>query len=112
MIAWGPLRRGLLTERYLDPSKAGPGDRLYDEGILEDETGREGMEKVKKLHTIAQEQGITLGQLTLAYMLRLPGMGPVIPSASTVEQLESNAEAGKITLSEQQTSHVQEVLAS
>jgi hypothetical protein len=33
-VAWGPLARGLLTDRYLDLSKVGEGDRLYDEGIL------------------------------------------------------------------------------
>ena len=36
-----------------------------------------------------------MSQLTLSYMMTLPGMGPVIPAASTVAQLEQNALAGK-----------------
>ena len=34
-LAWSPLARGLLTDRYLVPSKAGKGDRLFDEGTLQ-----------------------------------------------------------------------------
>ena len=112
MVAWGPLRRGLLTHRYLEPSKAGPGDRLYDEGILEREAAPAVIAKLEKLDALAQEWGITLSQLALVCMLKLPGMGPVIPSASTVEQLESNAAAGTITLTEEQTNRVREVLSS
>ncbi len=112
LVAWGPLRRGLLTDRYLDPAKAGPGDRLYDEGILDRETAPAVIARLEKLHALAQEWGMTLSQLALVYMLQLPGMGPVIPSASTVEQLESNAEAGKITLTEEQSNRVREAIAS
>ena len=110
-VAWGPLRRGLLTDRYLDPSKAGKGDRLFDEGILDAEATAQTMAKIRNLHALAQEWSIKLNQLTLAYMLTLPGMGPVIPSASTVEQLESNAEAGKIILSDEQIERVKQALA-
>jgi hypothetical protein len=39
-----------------------------------------------------------------SYMLSIPGMGPVIPSSSTILQLELNAEAGKTKLSEDQNS--------
>jgi aryl-alcohol dehydrogenase-like predicted oxidoreductase len=35
-------------------------------------------------------------------MLGMSGMGPVIPSSSSVAQLESNAAAAKIVLSEDQ----------
>ncbi|HHV97800.1 MAG TPA: aldo/keto reductase, partial [Clostridiaceae bacterium] len=58
----------------------------------------------------AKEWGMELNQLALAYMLTLPGMGPVIPSASTVEQLKSNAEAGKIVLEKSQIEKVKEIV--
>lgn len=109
-IAWSPLALGLLTERYLDLSKVGSGDRLYDEGVLEEATKENVMEKVHKLADFAHELGLELNQLALAYMLTLPGMGPVIPSSSSVEQLESNAKAGKVVLSEEQLFQVKEIL--
>jgi len=60
---------------------------------------------------LSKKWGISISQLSLAYMLTLPGMGPVIPASSTVEQLESNAEAGKIVLSEEQRGEIREILA-
>ena len=37
-------------------------------------------------------------------------MGPVIPASSTVTQLESNAIAGKIKLSEEQQKQIKTIL--
>ena len=63
-----------------------------------------------RLAALAHEWDLALNQLALAYMLTLPGMGPVIPSASSVEQLESNGAAGKLTLNDEQKMRVKEVL--
>lgn len=109
-VAWSPLARGLLTGRYLLPDKAGKGDRLFDEGTLEKDTVRAVMTKVKKLAKLSDSWGIPLSQLTLAYMLTLPGMGPVIPSSSTVEQIEMNAGAGRIHLDMQQIEKIRKVV--
>jgi aryl-alcohol dehydrogenase-like predicted oxidoreductase len=109
-VAWSPLARGLLTGRYLDRSAVGPGDRLYDEATVERDTAGPVMEKLQTLSRLAREWDLTLSQLALAYMLALPGMGPVIPSVSNIEQLESNAAAGQVVLSDEQKSQVREVL--
>ncbi|NSW89126.1 MAG: aldo/keto reductase [Firmicutes bacterium] len=109
-IAWSPLARGLLTERYLDIEKVGPGDRLYDEGDKSVYQDKITHEKVRKLAELAKEWGIKLNQLAISYMLTLPSMGPVIPSSSTPEQLESNAQAGKIVLSESQREQIKQIL--
>jgi len=109
-VAWSPLARGLLTERYLNLSNAGPGDRLYDEGVLEKVATKPVMTKLHRLAVLAHEWDLTLNQLALAYMLTLPGMGPVIPGVSSIAQLESNAAAGQITLSEEQKRQVEAAL--
>ncbi len=109
-VAWSPLARGLLTEKYLDLSKVGPGDRLYDEGTLEKDTSKPVMEKLHKLASLAHEWGLKLNQLAIAYMLTLPGMGPIIASVSSVQQVESNAAAGKIALNDEQKRRIREVL--
>ena len=99
-----------MTERYLDPSKAAKGDRLFDENTLEKDTSKDVMEKLNKLAGLSKEWGISISQLSLAYMLTIPGMGPVIPSSSTVEQLESNAKAGKIVLTDEQKNVIRNML--
>ncbi len=110
-VAWSPLALGLLTDRYLDLSKVGPGDRLYDEGVLQKYTGERTMGRLRRLAELAQAYGHSLSQLTLAYMLTMPGMGPVIPSSTSVAQLEMNAEAGRIKLEEPLIAQVKQVLA-
>ena len=111
-VAWSPLGRGLLTERYLDMTKVGAGDRLYDEGTLQRDAPEAAQKKLQALATLASEWGLQLNQLALAYMLTLPGMGPVIPSATSVQHLESNAAAGKVALSDEQKMHVKGVLTT
>jgi aryl-alcohol dehydrogenase-like predicted oxidoreductase len=109
-IAWSPMARGLLTDKYLDPKTAGPGDRLFDEGGIESKTTGKNLDKLHKLAGIARELNVELSQMVIAYMLSLPGMGPVIPSSSSVKQLESNASAGKIVLSVEQKIKISEIL--
>ncbi|MSR83299.1 MAG: aldo/keto reductase [Candidatus Latescibacteria bacterium] len=97
-IPYSPLSRGLLTNRYLPGRNVGQGDRLVDEGALEKMKGGQVTQQLSRLGELAQQEGFTVAQLSLAYLLRLPGMGPLIPSASTVEQLEENSRAATIEL--------------
>lgn len=108
-IAWSPMARGLLTERYLDLQAVGPGDRLFDEGEIE-KMYPGYVEKLQALALLAREWDIQLNQLVIAYMLSLPGMGPVIPASSNVKQLESNALGGKIVLAEEQDDRIRQIL--
>lgn len=109
-IAWSPMARGLLTNRYLNLENAGPGDRLFDEGDLKAKASPENMTKLNALAALSSEMGIELSQLVMAYMLTMKGMGPVIPSSSSVKQLESNAAAGKIVLNEEQIAKVKSIV--
>jgi aryl-alcohol dehydrogenase-like predicted oxidoreductase len=111
-VAWSPLARGLLTDRYLDSSQVGAGDRLFDEGTFERDAQAAVMAKVRRLAGVAHAAGLALNQLALAYMLALPGMGPVIPGASTVAQLESNARAGTVMLTAEQIAQIRSILES
>lgn len=110
-IGWSPLARGLLTEKYLDPENVGAGDRLFDEGTVKEKTSRENLEKLHQLAALSRQWGLKLHQLVIAYMLSLPGMGPVIPSSSNVQQLESNAAAGKVVLDAGQQKRVKELIS-
>lgn len=110
-VAWSPMARGLLTGKYLDPAKAGPGDRLFDENLLAKTADPATMQKLQKLASLAREWNIEIGQLTIAYMLGLPAMGPVIAASSNVDQLASNAVAGTMVLDEGQRAQVQAALA-
>jgi aryl-alcohol dehydrogenase-like predicted oxidoreductase len=109
-IGWSPMARGLLTNRYLNPVAAGPGDRLFDEGDLKAKASPENMAKLHALASISNEMGVELSQLAMAYMLTMKGMGPIIPSSSSVKQLESNAVAGKLILTDEQIARVRNIV--
>jgi aryl-alcohol dehydrogenase-like predicted oxidoreductase len=109
-IAWSPLARGLLSEKYLDEAHVGKGDRLFDEGIMKDKLDDYTKQKLSKLATLAHQWDMKLSQLALAYLLSLPGMGPVITYSATISQLELNAAAGRMKLSVDQKSQIQQAL--
>jgi aryl-alcohol dehydrogenase-like predicted oxidoreductase len=67
-------------------------------------------DKVKKLAGLADGWGMELNQMVFSYMLSLRGMGPVIPSSSTVKQLESNAAAAALVLNNDQKRLIEEVI--
>jgi aryl-alcohol dehydrogenase-like predicted oxidoreductase len=87
------------------------GDRLYDEATLDRDANPGALERLRGVAELAREWGLGISQLALAYMLSLPGMGPAIPSVSSVEQLELNAAAGKLQLSIEQRTRLAERLA-
>lgn len=95
---WSPLASGLLTGKYNDGVPEG--SRLHlekyrwlREALLETEEGRVKLEKVKKLAPLADELGMTMPQLALAWCLKNPNVSTVITGASTVEQVEQNMSA-------------------
>jgi aryl-alcohol dehydrogenase-like predicted oxidoreductase len=108
-IAWSPLRGGLLSDRYLDKSKIKRGDRLMDEKRVDQELTEPVLDKLTKLVVLARKEGLTVTQLVLAYMLQIPGMGPMIAACSSPKQVKENAHAGKIVLSKEQISALENI---
>jgi len=101
-IPFSPLARGLLTNRYLDPAQAKAGDRLVDEGTLARDLAGDILPRLRKVAALAAEYSLEVSQLVLAYLLAQPGMGPQIPSATSLAQVTSNAAAGRVCLTPEQ----------
>ncbi len=110
-IAWSPLRGGLLSERYIDSSKVRKGDRLVDENRLDEELTPAVQKKLGQLAHLSHQCDLTLTQLTLAYMLHIPGMGPVIAACSTPQQVTENARAGKVLLGKDRMETIEKIIA-
>jgi len=109
-IPYSPLAMGLLTERYLEPDKAGKGDRLVDENLVGGLLTEQNLGKLRKLHELAQQWDCGMAELALAYSLSLPGLASVIPSSTSTKQLESNARAAAIDLSSEQKRQIKSAL--
>jgi len=57
--------------------------------------------KVEKLKAVADEMGITLSQLAIAWVLRQPNVTSALIGASKPEQVEENVKASGINLSDE-----------
>jgi voltage-dependent potassium channel beta subunit len=91
---WSPLASGLLTGKYLNGVPEGSRATLpgYEwlRSMLTDEK-RNG--KVAELKVIADELGITLSQLSLAWCAKNPNVSTVITGASNADQVRENMTA-------------------
>jgi aryl-alcohol dehydrogenase-like predicted oxidoreductase len=100
-IVWSPLAQGVLTGKYKprEPAPAGSrktNDRMnYFMDELDDVTL---LERVQLLQPIADELGITMAQLALAWVLREPNVASAIVGASRPQQVRDNAAASPIEL--------------
>jgi len=91
---WSPLSSGLLTGKYMNGVPEGSRATLpgYEwlKGMLTDE-GRN--KKVADLKVIADELGISLTQLSLAWCAKNPNVSSVITGASNAAQVRENMTA-------------------
>lgn len=88
---WSPLASGILTGKYNDsfPNETRLGmeglDWLKDKNLTE-----ERVMKSRKLQVLANEIGLTLPVLSLAWCLKNPDVSSVILGASKTSQLKEN----------------------
>jgi aryl-alcohol dehydrogenase-like predicted oxidoreductase len=76
-------------------------DRARDETLLE---------RVQQLQPIADELGLTLAQLALAWVLHEPNVASAIIGASRPEQIEDNVGAVGVELSDDVLRRIDEIL--
>jgi voltage-dependent potassium channel beta subunit len=91
---WSPLASGLLTGKYINGIPEGSRASLKKhEGLAEKATNQDVLGKIKKLVKVADELGVSLGQMSIAWLLMNPNVSSVILGASRVEQLRENLKA-------------------
>lgn len=112
IVAFSPLSQGLLTGKYKKGAAIPEGSRATHQGdkqinkLLTDEN----LDKVEKLSEIAEELGLTMSQLALAWALRKPCMSSLITGASKPEQVIVNAKASGVELSADVLSRIEKIL--
>lgn len=94
---WSPLASGLLSGKYT--SGKAKNTRLDMKGMewLKNRTlAEDRLKKAEKLQKMANELGIPLVQLSIAWCLKNPNVSTVILGASKTEQLKENLGALKV----------------
>jgi aryl-alcohol dehydrogenase-like predicted oxidoreductase len=96
-IVWSPLAQGVLTGKYKPGQALTPGTRAASRemgGFLSKAwLGRETLEAVQKVGTLAASAGLSMAQFALAWVLRLDNVASAIIGATRPEQVEENAAA-------------------
>jgi aryl-alcohol dehydrogenase-like predicted oxidoreductase len=96
VMAWSPLAQGLLSGRY-DATHQPSGAVRRMNPLFLDENLQRASALLDALRDIAAAHGAAPAQVALAWLIQLPGV-VAIPGASSVEQVERNAEAADLSL--------------
>jgi aryl-alcohol dehydrogenase-like predicted oxidoreductase len=111
-IAFAPLGQGVLTGKY-EPGERPPADSRAASAEMgahmELDDGE--LAAVQRLRPIAQEAGLSMAQLALAWVLREENLAAAIVGASRPEQVHDNAAASGVKLSDETLRAIDEALA-
>jgi len=111
LLAYSPLAQGVLSGKYLDgKSPEGSRGNLFPRFIAR-YMGDGSSEAVKRYQEIAKNNGITLSELSLAFVNQLPFVTSNIIGATKMSQLKENIGSIHIELSKQTLQEIQEVHA-
>jgi L-glyceraldehyde 3-phosphate reductase len=91
-IVFSPLAQGMLTGKYVDGIPDGS-RAARAEGFLQSSQVEAQIEKIRALHQIASERGITLQHLALRWVLDQSAVTSAIIGARTVAQLDDSIAA-------------------
>jgi aryl-alcohol dehydrogenase-like predicted oxidoreductase len=112
-IVWSPLAQGLLTGKYRSGQAPPPDSRAAHSEmgtsmglVMNDAT----LEAVDRLRPIAEEAGLSMAELALAWVLRRSELASAIVGASRPEQVHANAKASGIELSPDTLTAIDEAL--
>ncbi|MGN6373253.1 MAG: aldo/keto reductase family protein [Solirubrobacteraceae bacterium] len=100
-IVWSPLAQGVLTGKYRPGEQPPPDSRAASEsmsGFIGRLMHDSVLQAVQRLRPTAEDAGLTMAQLALAWVLRQPNVASAIIGASKPEQVRENAAASGVTL--------------
>jgi aryl-alcohol dehydrogenase-like predicted oxidoreductase len=112
-IVFSPIAQGVLTGKYLPGQPPPAGSRATDGSgstfisrLLTDEV----LGTVQRLKPLAEQAGLSLAQLAVAWVLQNPNVSSAIVGASRPEQVHDNARAAGIKLDADLLKAIDEVL--
>jgi aryl-alcohol dehydrogenase-like predicted oxidoreductase len=101
-IVWSPVAQGVLSGKYAPGQPLPAGSRATDAKGGADMISRwmsdDVLTGVAKLRPIADELGLTMAQVAIAWVLQNPNVASAIIGASRPEQVAANAKASGVTL--------------
>jgi aryl-alcohol dehydrogenase-like predicted oxidoreductase len=114
-VVFSPIAQGVLTGKYAPGAELPAGSRATDDKGGADFIRRfldqgDVLERVQQLKPIADEAGLSLAQLAVAWVLQNPNVSAAIIGASRPEQVTENVKAAGKQLDAQLMKQIDEIL--
>ncbi|MGO1488426.1 MAG: aldo/keto reductase family protein [Arachnia sp.] len=101
-IVWSPIAQGVLTGKYHPGKDAPEGSRATDEKGGKNTISRfmndEVLTKVQDLKPVADDLGLSMAQMAIAWVLQNDNVSAAIIGASKPEQIEDNVKASGVEI--------------
>ena len=113
VIPWSPLAGGWLSGRYRsdqDLPASQRAERIPARFDMSLPGNQRKLEAAEALAVLAEEAGVTLIELALAFVIRHPAVSAAIIGPRTMEHLESQLTAAEIELSDEVLDRIDEIV--
>ncbi len=113
-VVWSPIAQGVLTGKYKPGEQPPAGSRATDEKGGKDMISRwmrdDVLERVQRLRPLADEAGLSMAALAVAWTLQNDNVATAIIGASRPEQVQDNVAAAGVTLDADLLTKIDEIL--
>lgn len=110
VLSCEPFCRGLLAGNMTAKAAFDEEDLRTSDPLFRGELFRRNIENVNRLHAYAHEQGLTMAQLAIGWVLQNPVIGAAVCGAKAPDQISSAATAAQIHLTPEKFIAVNEII--
>jgi aryl-alcohol dehydrogenase-like predicted oxidoreductase len=112
VLVYGPLAHGLLTGALREDTEFAAGDWRGSAPFFKGEDYRRNLAVVGELERVAQELGVSLSRLAIAWTLANPAVDAAIVGARSRAHIEDSVAAAHLTLSDADLERIDQVMRS
>jgi aryl-alcohol dehydrogenase-like predicted oxidoreductase len=113
-IVWSPIAQGVLTGKYVPGGELPAGSRATDDkggaNMIKRWMNDDVLTRVQELRPLADEVGLSMAELAVAWVLQNDNVATAIIGASRPEQVYQNAKAAGVTIPEELMGRIDAVL--
>jgi aryl-alcohol dehydrogenase-like predicted oxidoreductase len=114
-IVWSPMAQGVLSGKYVPGKELPAGSRATDDKggakMIERFMRDDVLQRVQDLRPVADELGLSMAQLAVAWVLQNDNVAAALVGASRPEQVAENVKASGVTIPGELMARIDDVLA-